>query len=237
MRPAAAVLVAAGAGERLGPSTGGRPKAFVQAGGRSLLEHALERLESIASLQRIVVVHPPGESEAARCLGGRHHAYVPGGATRVDSVRAGVGALSSEDDVELVAIHDAARPLVPVTVIEAVLAAVTGDVIAAAPGLPVADTLKRVVDGDVTATVDRSGLWMVQTPQVVRREILEIVLAEVNATPTDDLGMVERALRAGTVTGRIAIIDGDPLAMKVTRPTDLAMIDLIARATSAGPAT
>jgi 2-C-methyl-D-erythritol 4-phosphate cytidylyltransferase len=134
------VLVAAGAGTRLGfPG----PKALVEVAGRSLLAHALAGLAA-AGLPAPVVVHAPDHREAFEASAGAVPvaAWVPGGATRTDSVRAGVAALP--DTVEVVAVHDAARPLTPPDVMRATVAAVRGDVLAAAPGIAVADTLKRI---------------------------------------------------------------------------------------------
>lgn len=184
---------------------------------------------------RLVVVHHPERGpETAAALAGLTGAasalppiLVPGGATRTASVRAGLAALPA--DVTVVAVHDAARPLVPVAVVEAAIAAVVGDVVASAPALPLADTVKRVdPDGRVT-TVEREGLRTVQTPQVVRRDVLERALADGDAA-TDELVPVERLLADGGTTGRIALVEGSPLAHKVTYRHDLALLEALARA-------
>jgi 2-C-methyl-D-erythritol 4-phosphate cytidylyltransferase len=217
------VVVAAGRGERL---AGGRPKALVELRGTSLLAHSLERLAA-AGLAEPVVVHTPGEAATfqAAIPAGRVGTWVPGGATRGDSVRAGVAALPA--DVTVVAVHDAARALVPADVVRRVVAAVQGEVVAAAPAVPVADTLKRIATplaGDeaveVLGTVDREGLAAVQTPQVFRRPVLERALAT-GADATDELALVEGLVRDGTVTGRVVVVPGSPRAMKVTYPDDL----------------
>jgi 2-C-methyl-D-erythritol 4-phosphate cytidylyltransferase len=217
------VLVAAGSGTRLG-ATG--PKALVELAGRSLLAHALARLAA-AGLPPPVVVHAPDAQPAFAVAAGALPvaAYVAGGATRTASVRAGVAALP--DDVEVVAVHDAARPLTPPGVIRATVAAVTGDVLAAAPALPVADTLKRV-DGDVVvATVDRSDLAAVQTPQVFPRRVLAAALATADEA-TDDLALVERLLAAGRLEGRVVVVPGSAWGRKVTYPSDLALVAALA---------
>jgi 2-C-methyl-D-erythritol 4-phosphate cytidylyltransferase len=171
------VVVAAGSGERLG-SRG--PKALVPLVGRPLLAHALAGLAG-AGLPPAVVVHTPGAAEAFMLAVGELPiaSLVPGGATRTASVAAGVAALPR--DVEVVVVHDAARPLTPPDVIVAAVAAVTGavDVLAAAPAIPVADTLKRTDGWQVLTTVDRSGLVGVQTPQVFPRRVLDVVLGRV----------------------------------------------------------
>jgi 2-C-methyl-D-erythritol 4-phosphate cytidylyltransferase len=217
------VVVAAGLGERLGEAG---PKALVTLGGRTLLAHSLGALRR-AGLPPAVVVHTPGEEAAFRAdLDGRPvAALVPGGATRTESVRAGVAALDAE--VSTVAVHDAARPLMPVDVIRRTVAAVTGDVVAAAPAVSVADTLKRVAgplpsDGtsEVLGTIDRAGVVGVQTPQVFPRAVLEQALQHDDAA-TDDLALVERLLASGAIDGRVVVVAGSPRGLKVTYPDDL----------------
>lgn len=243
------VVVAAGSGERLGS---GGAKALVELAGRPLLAHALAGLAS-AGLPPAVVVHTPGAAEPFALAAGDLPVarLVPGGATRTASVAAGVAALPS--DVEVVVIHDAARPLIPPDVIAATVAAVTGavDVLAAAPAIPVADTLKRTDGSQVLATVDRSGLVGVQTPQVFPRRVLDVVLGGVasrardggDATieaATDDLALVERLRDRGVLDGRILVVPGSVWARKVTYPADLALLELLAQhdhppAASTGP--
>lgn len=219
----AVVVVAAGAGQRLSGGPDGTPKALVEVAGRPLLDLALTSIRAVPAVTEVVVVHPPGEEEAFRAVAGETAVLVPGGTTRTESVAAGVAALSP--DVEVVAVHDAARPLVPPGVVARVIAAVRDDVVAAAPALAVADTLKRVgPDGDVVETVDRSGLWAVHTPQVVRREVLEAALEERGVDVTDDLALIERLRESGAVSGRIVLVRGDPRDLKVTYPEDLVLV-------------
>lgn len=227
----AAVVVAAGRGERLSASADGPPKALIEVAGRPLIDLALTALRAVPTIHQAIVVHPPGTEAAFRSAVG-DATLVPGGDTRGRSVRAGLAALA--DEVDVVAIHDAARPLVPPRVVAEVLRAVRGDVIAAAPGLPVVDTLKRVGDhGDVLATVPRRGVWAVHTPQVVRRDVLEAALA-VDGTDdvSDDLGLVEAALATGTVAGRVRLVRGDPRDLKITYPEDLYLAAAILRGSS-----
>jgi 2-C-methyl-D-erythritol 4-phosphate cytidylyltransferase len=218
------VVVAAGRGERLGDQG---PKALVELAGRPLLAHALEALRT-AGLPPPVVVHTPGEEAAFRAGVGADEvaALVPGGATRTASVRAGVAALSA--DCTVVAVHDAARPLVPAEVIRRTVAAVVdGGALAAAPGIAVADTLKRLAGplaadrpSEVVATVDRSGLVGVQTPQVFPREVLERALQD-GDDATDDLALVERLVAGGELHGQVVVVPGSPRGLKVTYPDDL----------------
>lgn len=227
----AAVVVAAGVGERLGA---GRCKALVELDGRPLVAHALERLEAAGVFGAIVVVHTPGEAEAFASACREHDvaALVPGGAQRTDSVRHGVDAL--DPATQRIAIHDAARCLTPSEVIARTVEAVHGDVIAAAPGLPVPDTLKRVVDGRVVATVDRHEVWAVHTPQVVEARALRTALAWAGAdVATDDLGLIERAIDAGVVSGQVRVVLGDVRDLKITYPQDLALARDLLRGESA----
>lgn len=232
-RREAVVLVAAGVGRRLGPHADG-PKALVSVAGRTLLDLALTGLRD-AAVQDVIVVHTPGVARAFEDTCQRHGVLrlVPGGDRRADSVRAGVAAVP--DDVPVVGVHDAARALTPGRVIRAVLDAVSGDVVAAAPAQPVADTLKRADDGRVLGTVDRSGLFAVHTPQVFDAEVLRAALAHAAdradradaADATDDLALVERALADGVVAGRIQLISGSPWDLKITYPEDLEVAEAL----------
>ncbi len=211
------VVVAAGQGDRLGSSA---PKALTELDGVALLAHALDRIRA-AGLPPAIVVHTPGWLPAFEgAVGDRAvAAWVAGGDTRTASVRNGLQALPH--DVAVVAVHDAARALTPADTIRRVVACVGGDVVAAAPGRAVPDTLKRVDgDGTVISTVDRTGLVGVQTPQVFPREVLVRALAT-GDDATDDLVLVERLVAAGEIDGRVLVVPGSPLGLKVTYPEDL----------------
>lgn len=217
------IVVAAGMGQRLGTPS---PKALLEVGGIPLVRHAVRTLVA-AGLGSPVVVHPADHrSGFADALRGDEVTLVPGGVSRTDSVRAGVAALGPGPTI--VAVHDAARPLVPVDVVRRTVSAVTGDVLAAAPAVRVADTLKQV-DGDtVVATVDRTGLRGVQTPQVFPREVLDDVLA-CPGDATDELTLVERGIAEGRLLGRVVVVAGSAFGMKVTFPEDLAIVEALAR--------
>lgn len=218
------ILVAAGSGERLGAQ---RPKALVEVAGRPLVAHAADRLLA-AGTDHLVVVAPADHLPdvlAALPDTDVEVDVVAGGATRAASVRAGLAHV--HDTATVVAVHDAARAFAPPDLVRRTVAAVTGDVVAAAPGLPVGDTLKRV-DGDtVVATVDRAPLRAVQTPQVFRVEVLRRAHAD-EGDATDDLALVEALLAAGEVTGRVVVVPGDPAASKVTWPHDLVVVPALA---------
>jgi 2-C-methyl-D-erythritol 4-phosphate cytidylyltransferase len=216
-----AVVVAAGQGDRLG---GDRPKAFARLGGRVLLAESLERLESSDWIDAIVVVAPEGWEEPSILLAeelgaGKVSACVAGGATRADSVRAGLGEVP--EDALVVLVHDAARPFLPEEVVERVLAPLGEGWDGAAPALPVADTLKRAgQDGTVEETVDRTGLYAVQTPQAFLVPVLRQALAA-GGDASDCAGLVERA------GGRVKLVEGDPRLLKVTTVADLAFVETL----------
>lgn len=206
------ILVAAGQGTRL---AAGRPKAFVELGRLTLLEHAAMRVRA-AGVQQVVAVVPCELVEHARgLLPGM--VVVAGGAERHDSVAAGLAVLP--EHVRVVLVHDAARCLAPPALVAAVIAAVRSGHLAVVPGLAVVDTIKQVDDGGVVvATVDRSVLRAVQTPQGFDRSLLERAHAAVGVSDgaTDDAGLVER------LGEQVSVIAGDRLAIKVTTADDLA---------------
>lgn len=158
----------------------------------------------------VVLVVPP---ESAGEREGGADVVVGGGDTRSESVRAGLAAVPT--DAEVIVVHDAARPLAPAWLFEAVIAAVRGGADGAVPGVPVADTVKRVRDGVVEATLDRSGLVTIQTPQAFNGEVLRRAHAG-GGDASDDAALVEG------VGGRVVVVPGDPLNAKVTSPDDLA---------------
>jgi 2-C-methyl-D-erythritol 4-phosphate cytidylyltransferase len=215
-----AVIVAAGRGERLGSD---RPKAFAKLNGRALLAESIERLEASGWIDSIVLVAPEGWEEPAILLAeelgaGKVSASVPGGLTRTESVRAGVAEVPEETLVVLV--HDAARPYLPEEVIARVLGPLGEGWDGAAPALPVADTLKRAgPDGTVAETVDRSGLYAVQTPQAFLADALRKALAVNVEDASDCAGLVEAQ------GGRVKLVDGDRRLVKVTTAEDLAFVE------------
>ena len=139
-------------------------------------------------------------------------ALVAGGSSRAESVRAGLAAVPST--AEVIVVHDAARPLATAELFDAVIGAVRGGADGAVPGLAVADTLKRVDDVRVTATVDRVGLVAVQTPQAFDAGILRAAHAT-GVDATDDAALVE------AISGTVVVVPGDPRNLKVTGPADL----------------
>ncbi|MGA8113950.1 MAG: 2-C-methyl-D-erythritol 4-phosphate cytidylyltransferase [Actinocatenispora sp.] len=224
-----AVLVpAAGRGERLGP---GLPKALRELAGTSLLAHAVRRLSSACSVGHLVVAVPPGGVAEVQAMlapvladSGVTLTVVVGGAERQASVALALAAVP--DEYQIVLVHDAARAFAPAALADRVAAAVRAGHGAVIPVLPVVDTIKRVdADGAVEATVDRSVLRSVQTPQGFQRAVLaaahRAALAEPDRPATDDAGLVER------MGGTVATVPGDDAALKITRPFDLEVAALL----------
>jgi 2-C-methyl-D-erythritol 4-phosphate cytidylyltransferase len=234
----AAVVPAAGRGERLGP---GAPKALRLLGGVPLLVHAVRALATARSVDLVVVAAPEDGVDDVVALLREHRLLdgepgvapaqvVAGGATRQDSVARALVSLPPEVDVVLV--HDAARPLAPSSLVDAVASAVRAGADAVIPGVPVADTVKRVdAGGRVVETVDREHLRAAQTPQGFRRTSLAQAHAasDPDAPATDDAALVE------AWGGTVVVVPGDEEAFKVTRPLDLVLAEaVLARRRAAG---
>jgi 2-C-methyl-D-erythritol 4-phosphate cytidylyltransferase len=207
-----AVLVAAGRGERLGDD---RPKAFARLGELPLLAEPLRRLDESDWVDAVVVVAPPEWEEPAILLAeeigaSKVTACVTGGATRTDSVRAGVAEVP--EDAAVILVHDAARPLLPDEVLGRVVGALAEGFDGAVPALPVRDTVKRVDGVVVVETLDRAQLVAAQTPQAFVAPVLRAALA---GDGTDCASLVERH------GGRVRVVEGDERLLKVTTQADL----------------
>jgi 2-C-methyl-D-erythritol 4-phosphate cytidylyltransferase len=221
----AALVPAAGRGVRLGP---GAPKALRLLAGEPLLVHAVRGLRAAPSVGPVVVAAPPEDVEAAAAMLASYGVQVvAGGAERQASVERALSALGP--DVDLVLVHDAARCLTPVAVVEAVVAALRAGAEAVVPVLPVADTVKEVAGSTVVRTVDRSALRAVQTPQGFRRDVLEQAHRSApGLAATDDAGLVERLGRS------VVTVPGSQEAFKVTRPLDLALAEAVLAGRASG---
>ena len=212
----AIIVVAAGAGTRLGADA---PKAFVGIDQHSILRHALRGVFDAAPAQ-VVVVAPAGregdaQTHAAEGAGDRRDlvSVVTGGATRQESVAAGLAAVWP--DVETVLVHDAARALTPGAVFDRVVAAVERTGAGVVPVLPVVDTIKQVDGERIAAGVDRSQLAAAQTPQGFPRAMLEKAYASATQEHTDDAALVAAA------GAEVRAVPGDARAFKITLPADL----------------
>lgn len=229
----ALIVVAAGSGTRLGR---GVPKAFATLAGATILEHALRGLAGVDA--RIVAVVPAGAEADARAIAERagvDAAVIAGGATRADSVAAG---LAAAGDARRVLVHDAARALAPRALVERVLAALDAGAGAVVPVLPVVDTI-RSVDGAADASaealgaiVDRSGLRAMQTPQGFDAALLRRAYeaaGEGRAASTDDAQLVQALGEA------VVAVPGDELAFKITTAADADRAEALLAPTRAVP--
>lgn len=213
-----AIIAAAGQGTRLGADL---PKAYVELAGQTLMERSVRAMID-AGVDHIIVVIMPAMEETARLILADYPdvQLVHGAGERVDSVWRGIQAIPTTDDA-VVLIHDSARALTPPDMIRRVAQAVTGDVRAVIPVLPVADTIKRVTDTVVVDTPARADLRIVQTPQAFRlgtlREANQMYFRDPSFVVTDDASLVEH------LNIPVHCVPGDPLAMKITTPIDLTL--------------
>lgn len=205
-----AVIVAAGGGTRFGAA-----KQFVTLAGTGILDRSTATAAEVCDG---VVVVLPADADWRAPVGVR---TVPGGATRSDSVRAGLAAVPESADI--VAVHDAARPLATRRLWETVIAAVRGGADAAVPGVAIADTVKRVREDRIVETVSRDDLVVVQTPQVFRASVLRAAHV-VGGVGTDDAALVE----AGG--GTVVVVPGEATNLKITQPDDMALAEAIVAA-------
>ncbi|MBQ8768273.1 MAG: 2-C-methyl-D-erythritol 4-phosphate cytidylyltransferase [Oscillospiraceae bacterium] len=215
-----AVIVAAGTASRMG----GIDKVMAKLDGEPMIVHSVRAFQNCDAIKEIIVVTRPDLIVPIMDLChefDKVQAVIVGGASRPESVAIGLNALS--DKVKLAAIHDGARPLVTFEVIDRTVRA-ANSYGAAAPGVPVKDTVKTVVGGIVKETPDRSLLKAIQTPQVFDVDLLRAALskaAEDNAQITDDCSAVERLGMS------VRIVEGDERNIKVTTPLDLKLAEMI----------
>ncbi|PQM49391.1 2-C-methyl-D-erythritol 4-phosphate cytidylyltransferase [Mycobacterium talmoniae] len=215
-----AVVPAAGSGERLAV---GVPKAFFHLDGRTLVERAVAGLLQSGVVDRVVVAVPAERTDQAKLILGGEATIVAGGATRVDSVRRALAAVSNAEQPDFVLVHDAARALTPPDLIVRVVEALRAGHAAVVPALPVPDTIKAVdANGVVLGTPERDGLRAVQTPQGFATELLlRAYERSGDGEFTDDASMVEH------VGGQVQVVDGDPLAFKITNRLDLLLAQAV----------
>jgi 2-C-methyl-D-erythritol 4-phosphate cytidylyltransferase len=232
-----AIVVAGGAGRRFG-----EPKQFLELAGRPVVTWSVAAARTVAD--GVVLVVPggpeteggearPGGGEGAGPGGGGEvvpghrvpdtgaDLVVAGGATRAQSVRAGLAAVP--DHAGIIVVHDAARPLATASLFAAVIEAVrAGGADGAVPALPVADTLKKVAGGTVQSTMDRQGLVAVQTPQAFVATTLRSAHRHAGDA-TDDASLVEN------LGATVRTVDGEPHNLKLTRPEDLVLAEAVVK--------
>jgi 2-C-methyl-D-erythritol 4-phosphate cytidylyltransferase len=202
-----AIVVAAGSGSRFGA-----PKQFEPLGGRRVLDWSLDAARTVS--EGVVLVLPSADMAAGEPA---VDAVAAGGDSRSASVRAGLALVPA--DAEVVVVHDGARPLAGPDLFAAVVAAVRAGADAAVPGVPLADTLRWRSGG----VADRDGLVAVQTPQAFRAAALRRAHRD-EPEATDDASLVEAA------GGKVVVVDGSPLNLKITNPSDLIVAEALLRA-------
>ncbi|HEV8472422.1 MAG TPA: 2-C-methyl-D-erythritol 4-phosphate cytidylyltransferase [Methylomirabilota bacterium] len=212
MRDVVAVIPAGGIGARVGRRT---PKQFLRLGGRTILAATVRHFRGHPRIAAVIVAAPASHVEHARRLLGRGVTVVAGGATRQESVRLALEAAPA--GAALVVVHDAVRPFITRRLVDAVVAAAAADG-AAIAALPIAETVKRVREGLVEDTVERAGLWVVQTPQAFRAALLREAHDKARrdgVAGTDDAMLVER------LGHRVRVVPGLATNVKITTPEDL----------------
>lgn len=202
------IVCAGGAGHRFGADTA---KQYVELGGKRLIDHAVANAAEASDF--VVVGAPAADVDDLRwAFASTKIKVIPGGVLRSDTVRAALAVIPS--NAEVIVVHDAARPLAPPSLFRDVIAAVEAGADAAIPVLPVPDTVKRVHNGLVVETLNRSELVLVQTPQAFRGDVLrDAHIGDPDAT--DDAALVERH------GGKVVTVPGTPAANKVTTRDDL----------------
>jgi 2-C-methyl-D-erythritol 4-phosphate cytidylyltransferase len=215
-----AIVPAAGSGERL---AAGIPKAFCELDGRTMLECAVAGLLDSGAVDHVVVAVPADRIDQAGQLLADRATVVAGGADRTESVRLALSALPTTP--EFVLVHDAARALTPAGMIVRVVEALRSGHAAVVPALPLSDTIKAVdANGVVLGTPERAGLRAVQTPQGFATDLLLRAYQRAGtAAFTDDASLVEH------VGGQVQVVDGDPLAFKITTRLDLLLAQTVVR--------
>ena len=190
-----------------------------------MLHRALTGLLGSGVVDHVVVAVPAAHIDEAKLLVGETATIVAGGANRTESVRL---ALDAVDDADWVLVHDAARALTPTSLIMRVVDALRAGLPAVIPVLPLSDTIKAVdAGGAVIATPERAGLRAVQTPQGFQSSLLRRAYARAgDLLVTDDASMVEH------IGGRVHVVEGDPLAFKITTGLDLLLAEAVLRSRS-----
>ena len=220
-----AVVPAAGSGQRL---AAGVPKAFFHLDGHTLVERAVRGLLTSGVVDRVVVAVPAERTDQAKLILGREATIVAGGANRRESVGRALTAIADAEEPNFVLVHDAARALTPPGLVVRVVEALRAGHSAVVPALPLSDTVKAVdANGVVLGTPERAGLRAVQTPQGFATELLLRAYqraADLTGSDfTDDASLVEH------IGAQVQVVDGDPLAFKITTRWDVLLAEAIVK--------
>lgn len=219
-----AVVPAAGRGARM---DAGLPKQYLQLGGRAVIEHALEPLLDYPELEQLVVVLAPDDQDFAT-LGVAGHPLLStcvGGASRADSVLAGLNALDAADADDWVLVHDAARPCLRPDDLDRLVRQARRSPDGGLLAVPARDTLKQSQDGHASSTLDRSTIWQAQTPQLFRLGLLREALEQ-----GDRMHITDEASAIELAGGRPRLVQGHGDNLKVTWLDDLPMAEASLRA-------
>jgi len=216
-----ALIPAAGVGARMGASA---PKQYIRIGGKPMLRHTLDAFLSSDLIAHTFIVVSP-DDPYIDSVAPNHGVTVLrcGGASRMESVRNGLAVLASTlAPSDWVLVHDAARPGLTAELIEKLISATGEHPVGGLLGLPVVDTVKRCIEGEACGTIPRNGLWLAQTPQMFRYQLLRQALnaATDPNTITDDASAVE----ALGLTPKL--VEGHPRNLKVTLPDDIRIAEL-----------
>jgi 2-C-methyl-D-erythritol 4-phosphate cytidylyltransferase len=216
-----ALIPAAGVGARMGA---GSPKQYIRIGGKPMLRHTLDAFLSSDLIAHTFVVVSP-DDPYIDSVAPNHGVTVLrcGGASRMESVRNGLAVLANTlAPTDWVLVHDAARPGLNAELIEKLILATGEHPVGGLLGLPVVDTVKRCIDGEACGTIPRNGLWLAQTPQMFRYQLLRAALTAATDpnTITDDASAVE----ALGLTPKL--VEGHPRNLKVTLPDDIRIAEL-----------
>ena len=217
-----ALIPAAGSGSRI---AAGAPKQYLPLAGRPMLWHAV-RAVCVPPVETVFVVLAPEDTAFAShdwsAFGEQLEPLYCGGVTRRDSVYNGiVAAMGAVEADDWLLVHDAARPCLPRKDLESLVRETRDDEVGGILGLPVAETVKRVVENRIESTQDRSGLWLAQTPQMFRAGLLAQALKRAKGTPTDEAAAIEQ------MGLRPRLVAGSRENLKVTWPEDLAIAEAI----------
>jgi 2-C-methyl-D-erythritol 4-phosphate cytidylyltransferase len=216
-----ALIPAAGVGARMGAAT---PKQYLPILGKPMLRHAVDAFAASGRIAHTYVVVSPddGQIDAVMADAGKATVLRRGGATRMDSILNGLRALAGQiGDDDWVLVHDAARPGLTVALIDKLIADIGDDAVGGLLALPVVDTVKRA-SNDGVVTVPRDSLWLAQTPQMFRYQLLNLALG----SAPDPLAITDDASAVEALGLAPKLVEGHPRNLKVTLPSDIRIAEM-----------
>jgi 2-C-methyl-D-erythritol 4-phosphate cytidylyltransferase len=216
-----ALIPAAGVGARM---AAGSPKQYLKIGGKPMLRHTLDAFQSSDLIAHTFIVVSPDDPYIDQVA--PHHGVTVlrcGGDTRMESVRNGLAALNSTLlGGDWVLVHDAARPGLTPELIEKLILETGDHPVGGLLGLPVVDTVKRGIEGEAVGTIPRNGLWLAQTPQMFRYQLLREALQ----APTDPKSITDDASAVEALGLTPKLVEGHPRNLKVTLPEDIRIAEM-----------